>query len=73
MPRLTTKKAVVAIQNMIYVIRASNTNLVKIGFTESKETLKRRLIALKTSCPFKLKIEASFRGSKLKERCLHGS
>ena len=58
-------------QNMIYVIRASDSNLVKIGYTKSNDTLKKRLASIRTSCPYKLRIEATMKGSKLKERCLH--
>ena len=56
---------------MIYVIRAINSDFVKIGFTKSKKTLATRLAALKCGCPYKLIIESTMQGSKLKERCLH--
>jgi hypothetical protein len=56
---------------MIYVIRAIEQDLVKIGFTKNNDTLKRRLKTLKGACPDKLVIEAKMNGSKLKERCLH--
>lgn len=56
---------------MIYIIRATDSDIVKIGFTKSNATLKKRLSMLSGSCPLKLKIEATMNGSKLKERCLH--
>jgi hypothetical protein len=56
---------------MIYVIRACGSNFVKIGYTKSNDTLKKRLASLRSSCPYKLRIEAKMDGSKLKERCLH--
>ena len=56
---------------MIYIIRATNSDIVKIGFTKSNATLKKRLKSLSGSCPLKLCVEATMNGSKLKERCLH--
>jgi hypothetical protein len=57
--------------NMIYVIRAGNSMMVKIGFTKNNETLRNRLKSLKSSCPFKLEIEAIMEGGKIKESCIH--
>jgi hypothetical protein len=56
---------------MIYIIRAGDGMLVKIGFTSSYESLNKRLLSLKCACPYPLKIEATMAGSKLKESCLH--
>lgn len=72
-PKLSIKKVLVEYtnKNMIYIIRAENSDIVKIGFTHSNATLKKRLATLRGSCPLKLKIEATMNGSKLKERCLH--
>lgn len=56
---------------MIYVVRAVDSMLVKIGFTKSKNSLKRRLIQLKCSCPYALRVEATMAGSRIKESYLH--
>lgn len=56
---------------MIYVIRAGDSELVKIGFTKSGSSLKRRLQSLRTACPLPLRLEAKMNGSKLKEKCIH--
>jgi hypothetical protein len=56
---------------MIYIIRAGDSMLVKIGFTKSGNALKRRLQGLRTGCPLSLRIEAKMNGSKLKEKCIH--
>jgi hypothetical protein len=57
--------------NMIYVIRAGNSMMVKIGFTKSPKTLDARIQSLRTSCPLQLRVEATMVGSKLKESCIH--
>jgi len=57
---------------MIYVIRANETNLVKIGYTKSRESLPIRVKSISVGCPHKLKVEAVMSGSKIKERCIHG-
>jgi len=57
---------------MIYVIRAANTNLVKIGFTHNHLTLQERIKSIATGCPHKLAVEATMSGSLTKERCMHG-
>jgi len=56
---------------MIYVIRAADSMMVKIGFTKSPKTLDTRVQGLKTGYPLLLRVEATMLGSKLKERCLH--
>ena len=55
---------------MIYFIR--NGTAVKIGFTESNVTLKTRIKAIQSCSPHKIELIATIKGSKLKERCLHG-
>lgn len=39
---------------MIYFLRGEGSDLVKIGFTETEESLKRRIVALQTGHPWKL-------------------
>jgi hypothetical protein len=56
---------------MIYVIRAGDSMLVKIGFTKHPKSLNKRLLSLKCACPYPLRVEATMIGSKLKESCLH--
>ncbi len=56
---------------MIYVIRAKDSDFVKIGYTSSNISLKKRIKSLQTSNPLKLILEAKMKGSKLKEKCLH--
>jgi len=56
---------------MIYVMRAGNTEFVKIGFTNNKITLEGRVCALSTGSFSDLSIEATMPGSKKKESCLH--
>jgi hypothetical protein len=56
---------------MIYVIRAGNSMMVKIGFTKHQSGLENRLLQLKCSCPYPLRVEATMVGSKLKESYLH--
>jgi hypothetical protein len=55
---------------MIYFIRIGTA--VKIGFTESNHSLKTRMKAIQSCSPHKIQLERTIRGSKLKERCLHG-
>jgi len=55
---------------MIYFIR--NGTAVKIGFTENKISLDARLKAIQSCNPYTITLEATMRGSKLKERCMHG-
>lgn len=55
---------------MIYVMRVGTS--VKIGFTQNQLTLKTRLKSIQATCPHRVVIEATMKGSKLKERCMHG-
>ena len=56
---------------MIYVIRESDSDFVKIGHCKSLRTFASRLKTLMGSCPRKLTVEATMDGSKLKERYIH--
>lgn len=55
---------------MIYFIR--NGTAVKIGFTENKISLDARLKAIQSCNPYTITLEATMKGSKLKERRMHG-
>ena len=54
---------------MIYLVRAGETNLYKIGYTGGQ--VKNRVKGLQTSCPHKLSITKEVDGSQSKERQLH--
>ncbi len=56
---------------MIYILRAGESNRVKIGFSKSKKSLNKRVKTLQACSPQPLKLEGKMRGSKLKERYLH--
>lgn len=54
---------------MIYVIRADNTNLYKIGFTD--RDYEKRLNELQTGCPHDLTLVLWLDGTQEEERSLH--
>ena len=54
---------------MIYLIKAEETNLYKIGYTAGKA--KDRLKSMQTGCPHKLSVVEEFEGCLDKERSLH--
>lgn len=54
---------------MIYLIKAEETNLYKIGYTSG--TAKSRIKTLQTGCPYKLCVVEEVDGSLEKERWLH--
>tara|TARA_R100000664_G_scaffold10429_2_gene17233 strand:+ start:1183 stop:1680 length:498 start_codon:yes stop_codon:yes gene_type:complete len=54
---------------MIYLVKAEETNLYKIGYTKGQ--VKNRVKGLQTSCPHKLSIVKEVDGSLSKERQLH--
>lgn len=56
---------------MIYFIKARKTGLVKIGFTQNKKTLTKRLSALQAQNADSLRIAKTFRGGRLTEKALH--
>jgi hypothetical protein len=56
---------------VIYILRAGNSDKVKIGFSKSNRSLDKRIKALQACSPQRLKLEGKMRGSKLKERYLH--
>lgn len=57
---------------MIYVIRQRGTDVVKIGFCKDRNKgVFERLKSIKTGNPYQLDIEWVFKGTKIKERCLH--
>lgn len=56
---------------MIYILRAGDSDKVKIGFTKSYKTLNKRIKNLQACSPEPLKLESKMKGSKLKERYLH--
>ena len=54
---------------MIYLVKAEEKNLYKIGYTKGQ--VKNRVKGLQTSCPHKLSIVKEVDGSLSKERQLH--
>ena len=54
---------------MIYLVRAEETNLYKIGYTSS--TAESRIKTMQTGCPHKLSIVLEVDGSVQKEKKLH--
>ena len=54
---------------MIYLVKAEETNLYKIGYTKGQ--VKNRVKGLQTSCPHKLSVVKEVEGSQSKERQLH--
>ena len=54
---------------MIYLIKAEETNLYKIGYTAGKS--KNRIKAMQTGCPHKLSVIEEVAGSVEKEKWLH--
>lgn len=56
---------------MIYVIRPEGSANVKIGMTKTPQGMRRRLESLQVSCPDKLVVEATMKGGRLKESCIH--
>ena len=57
---------------MIYIIRQRGTDVVKIGFCkDANKGVFERLKSIKTGNPYQLDIEWVFKGTKIKERCLH--
>lgn len=58
-------------EDMIYIIRAKGTGMVKIGFTKKKAGINKRLRSIQTGCPHELKLLGYMPGSKRKERCMH--
>ena len=57
---------------MIYIIRQRGTDVVKIGFCkDANKGVFERLKSIKTGNPYPLDIEWVFKGTKIKERCLH--
>lgn len=55
---------------MIYIIKAQETNLVKIGFTKFKD-INKRIDNLSTGCPFIIDILLFIEGTLEDERLLH--
>ena len=53
---------------MIYLIKAEETNLYKIGYTAG--TTEDRIKGLQTGCPYKLSTVIDVDGSLQKEKCL---
>lgn len=56
---------------MVYIIRQAGTDIVKIGYSKNKKTIRHRLNSLQTANPNMLEVEATIHGSRLKEACLH--
>lgn len=56
---------------MIYLIKAEETNLYKIGYTAGKS--KNRIKAMQTGCPHKLLVVEEVAGAVEKEKWLHKS
>ena len=57
---------------MIYFLQTQNDDgLIKIGYSESQETLKSRIATIKTACPYKLKLIKTTNGSFSDEGALH--
>ena len=54
---------------MIYLVKAEETNLYKIGYTGGKA--KNRVKAMQTGCPHKLSIIKEVHGSQEREKWLH--
>jgi hypothetical protein len=54
---------------MIYTIRAGDTDVVKIGFTEGD--IEARVQGLQTGSAFRLRVEALLSGDRKMEKCLH--
>ena len=54
---------------MIYLIRAGETDLYKIGYTSGKA--KKRVKGLQTGCPHKLSIVRVLQGDQEREKWLH--
>tara|TARA_Y100001938_G_C7914686_1_gene341359 strand:- start:92 stop:673 length:582 start_codon:yes stop_codon:yes gene_type:complete len=54
---------------MIYLIKAEETNLYKIGYTEG--IVENRMKALQTGCPYKLKLAKKIKGGIGLEKMLH--
>lgn len=52
----------------IYVIKATGTNLVKLGFSTN---VPKRLKSLQTACPYDLEVLATWPGIKANEKALH--
>jgi len=56
---------------MIYFIQAAETEMVKIGFTDSHETLKVRIKVLQTGSPYELRVIGTVAGDIGTEKLLH--
>ena len=54
---------------MIYLVKAEETNLYKIGYTGGK--VKNRVKAMQTGCPHKLSIIRECLGGQEREQMLH--
>lgn len=56
---------------MIYFIQQGKTKLVKIGYTDSYETLEDRIKLLQTGNPYELKVIGTVAGDTHTEKLLH--
>jgi hypothetical protein len=50
-----------ALRGTVYIIRAVDTNFVKVGFTQGDP--RKRLRELQTGCPLRLEVEAAMPGT----------
>jgi hypothetical protein len=55
-------------RDVVYIIEAVGSGMVKVGFTSD---LQKRLRALRTSCPHHIRVLQTYEGGPAKERELH--
>ena len=53
----------------IYLVRASSTDRYKIGYTGS--SIRKRIMSMRTGCPYEIKLISYFSGCKCDESLLH--
>jgi hypothetical protein len=58
-----------ALRGTVYIIRAVDTNFVKVGFTQGDP--RKRLRELQTGCPLRLEVEAAMPGTLEAEQFIH--